>query len=129
MEYICKFCSKTYKSIHSRSNHYRIYHDTGLSKSNPKVTRESSKSNPKVTLESSKSNPNNFNCKFCNNIYKYKQGKYKHEKTCKNKNSSIDIIKKENEDIKNKNLELTNKFDQLLKLFKIHPKTLQKINK
>ena len=26
MEYICKYCNKKYKSSHSRSNHYRIYH-------------------------------------------------------------------------------------------------------
>jgi len=28
MEYICKYCTKKYKSIQSRSNHYQIYHET-----------------------------------------------------------------------------------------------------
>jgi hypothetical protein len=113
MEYICKYCSKTYKSIHSRSNHYRIYHKKDLLKSNPKVTLESSN--------------RNFYCKYCNNIYKYKQGKYKHEQKCKNTiKKENDIIKKENEELKSKNLELTNKLDQLLKLFKIHPKDITK---
>ena len=89
MDYICKYCNKNYKSVHSRSNHYRIYHilesnpkvTLESSKSNPKVTLESSKSNQKVTLESSKSNPKvslnlceikNFTCRYCDKIYKYK---------------------------------------------------------
>ena len=127
MDFICKYCSKNYKSIHSRSNHYRIYHN---SESNPKVTLKSSKSNPKVTLKSFKTNPiitldisKNHCCNYCNKVYKYKQGKYKHEKTCNNKNelTKIDNLEKEN-------MEIKKTLNELLKLCKIHPKTLQKIN-
>ena len=116
MEYVCKHCNKKYKSQQSRSNHYRIYHNI---KSNPKVTLESSKSNPKVTL--------NFACNYCEKKYKYKQGKYKHEQVCNNKttlkeeNNKIALLEKEN-------MEIKNKLSELLKLCKIHPKTLQKIN-
>ena len=132
MVYICKYCNKKYKSSHSRSNHYRIYHKID---SNPKVTPESSNSNPKVTPESSNSNPKvtinlceikNFTCRYCDKMYKYKQGKYKHEQSCKNKelkedNNKIAKLEKEN-------LEIKNTLSELLKLCKIHPKTLQKIN-
>lgn len=47
----------------------------------------SSKSN---SIRSSKSNPKSsvsktFNCKYCDKAYKYKQGRWKHEQNCKNK--------------------------------------------
>merc|ERR1711871_1515242 len=52
-----------------------------------KVTHKSSKSN---SNRSSKNNPKSsvpktFNCKYCNKSYKYKQGRWKHEQNCKNK--------------------------------------------
>ena len=121
MVYICKYCNKKYKSSHSRSNHYRIYHKID---SNPKVTPESSNSNPKVTINLCEIK--NFTCRYCDKMYKYKQGKYKHEQSCKNKelkedNNKIAKLEKEN-------LEIKNTLSELLKLCKIHPKTLQKIN-
>ena len=123
----CNICKKIYSSYKSLWNHNKKFHIIESIESNPKVTLKSSIGNPKVTLNLSTNNINNFHCKFCNKIYKYKQGKYKHEQTCINNNNII----KENTilELKEKNIELTNKFDQLLKLFKIHPKTLQKINK
>ena len=139
MEYICKYCNKTYKSIHSRSNHYRIYHDDEV-KENVKVVKVNVSKNVKV-VKVVKVDILNYTCNFCNKEFKSRQYKWEHQnKFCKFRNNNQestldnikkenDIIKKENEDIKSKNLELTNKFDQLLKLFKIHPKILQKINK
>ena len=60
-------------------------------------------------------------------MYKYKQGKYKHEQLCNNKeelnDDSYKIAKLEKE-----NLEIKNTLNELLKLCKIHPKKLQKIN-
>ena len=128
MEYICKYCNKNYKSVHSRSNHYRIYH---ILESKSKVSIESVKSKPKVSLESVNSKPDINkginNCRYCDKIYKHKQSKYKHEQLCINKSNIIEadnkIIKLEKE-----NLEIKNTLSELLKLCKIHPKTLQKIN-
>ena len=118
MEYICKHCNKIYKSCHSRSNHYRIYHNIE-SKSKVSQMLQTSKSKVSQTI---------FNCNFCNRIYKHKQSKYKHEQICKNKelkdNNKIVKLEKENLEIKNE----LNKINELLKLCKIHPKTLQKIN-
>ena len=129
----CKICNKYYSSYKSLWNHNKKYHDNLLSESNPIVIQKSSTSNPKVIQESSESNPKviqessnikPFKCNYCSNCYKYKQGKYKHEKLCKNKDeysNTMNQIKKENIEIK---LMLTN----ILKLCKIHPKTLQKLN-
>ena len=79
-------------------------------------------------------------CNFCNRLFNDRSNKYKHEKICKLKNQfvheNIDIknILKENLEIKNMLKELLEKNCGLnpcmdLRSFKIHPKTLQKINK
>ena len=141
MEYICKFCNKQYKSSHSRSNHYRIYHSHDIVlesvKSKSKVSHESVKSKSKVSQELVENNLKTnqvsvaitkFFCQYCNNIYKHKQSKYTHEKKCKNhkKNETTDIIINE---LKKENVEIKNILNNILTQCKIHPKTLQKINK
>ena len=131
----CKICAKKYSSYKSLWNHVKKFHVENKSKSNPKVIHNTSKSNPKVIHNTSKSNPkvtldipdvNNFKCRYCDKMYKYKQGKYKHEQLCNNKelnDDSYKIAKLEKE-----NLEIKNTLNELLKLCKIHPKTLHKIN-
>jgi hypothetical protein len=126
--YTCNKCNKLYASYKSLWNHTSKFHILNSIKSNSKVTQESHKSNSKVT-------PNN-KCKYCDKTYKYKQGRYKHEQTCDNNikmniidNKLTDNLIKENEIIKKQLSELSNKYNELLKLCKIHPKTLQKINK
>ena len=62
-------------------------------------------------------------CEKCNINFTTRQAKSRHiNKSCKNKNDIIDELKKEN-------IEIKNTLNELLKLCKIHPKTLQKINK
>jgi len=65
-------------------------------------------------------------CKYCNKIYKHRSSKSQHEKNCKsNKNNEqyeINELKKELVEVKQTLLNLLNSN-------KIHPKTLQKINK
>ena len=125
----CKICKKSYSSYKSLWNHNKKFHTLKVSKSNPKVIQKNnnvSESDIKITFEIL--NENNFKCKFCDKIYKYKQGKYKHEQICKNKDELKEdnkIIAKLEEDL----IELKNKFNELLQTCKIHPKTLQKINK
>ena len=121
----CKICKKIYSSYKSLWNHNKKYHS---------IVKHIVPHYSTILPQNSTILPQNstvFSCDICNKSLSRKDSLKRHALICKNKikNSSIEIIKKENEDIKNKNLELTNKFDQLLKLFKIHPKTLQKINK
>ena len=133
MEYICKYCNKNYKSIQSRSNHYRIYHKAEkVTEVTEKVTEVTEKVTEKVTEVTEKVtniNKKNNICKFCNKEFKNKQNKWEHQKKhCKNKilieDNKIIKLEKENLEIKNE----LNKINELLKLCKIHPKTLQKIN-
>jgi hypothetical protein len=69
-------------------------------------------------------------CKYCNKIYANRHSKWKHQNICKNntdkitQNKNIDTtIDKKFEDFKNTILDI------IQKEAKIHPKTLQKINK
>jgi hypothetical protein len=105
MEYYCEKCDKIYSSYQSLWIHNKKFHSMN---NNQKVTIESSQSNPKVTIESSQSN---LKCKYCNKIFKFKQGKWRHEQKCENKND-IKInneIKFELVEIKNKIIKLENK--------------------
>jgi len=91
-------------------------------------------------------NDKNYKCNYCNNIYKHAQSKHKHQKICKKKNTNsinnLDLLElkkknieleKKNEEIEKKNEEIKNSLDEIKELLlinnKIHPKTLQKINK
>ena len=72
-----------------------------------------------------------YSCNYCNKIFKSRQYKWEHQnKFCKIKKT--DELKEENTtiiELKRENLEIKNTLSELLKLCKIHPKTLQKINK
>ena len=117
--HVCKKCDKIYASYKSMWNHNKKFHTNDNN-----VKSVDSKSNTYQKSVKSKSNIHlsEYICKYCKNIYKHKQSKYKHEQICKNNtNDSIIEIKKENAEIK---LLLNN----ILKECKIHPKTLQKIN-
>ena len=144
--HICNICNKIYASYKSLWNHTNKFHinddknkfklNNMSAESKPKVSLESAESKPKVSPVSAESNLCKniditeqyfFNCKLCNKIYKHKQSKYRHEQLCKNielkdDNKIIAELKKEN-------LEIKNTLNELLKQCKIHPKTLQKINK
>ena len=135
MSFICKYCNKTYKTMSSRSNHYRIYHKDDMSvKSKCEVSHSSVKSKSIVNQNKvNNTNCNNYICQYCNNIYKHKQSKYNHEKKCKyiytqNINLATEL-QKENAEIKKENAEIKSMLNDIIKQFKIHPKTLQKINK
>ena len=123
MEYICKHCNKKYKTPQSRSNHYRIYHknEVKVCKDNVNVCKD----NLKVCKDSVK-----YSCNYCNKIFRSRQYKWEHQtKFCKIKKNgelkdeNITII-----ELKKENLEIKNTLSELLKLCKIHPKTLKKIN-
>jgi hypothetical protein len=112
MEHLCKICNKTYSSYQSLWIHNKKYHNELKITSHSKVILRSSKSNPKVTIESSESNPNKLGCKYCNKIFKYKQGRWKHEQNCQEKLQKEFTIKKHDQEIeilKNKVKELENK--------------------
>ncbi len=124
-EHICKLCNKYYKSRQSLWNHTNNYHNTKVTISNPKVTQQSPESNPKVTQISPENDTNKLCCKNCNKEFKFKQGKWRHEQICNKKEKN-----KETELLESKINAMSQQIAQILnEKAKIHPKTLQKINK
>jgi hypothetical protein len=120
-KYVCNICNKYYSSRQNLWKHNNKFHiDQKSSESNIEVDT--------VTLQKSKI----YRCIKCNKNFIYKQSKWRHEQTCnedKNTNNKIEKIENDFENLKNENDELKNIVTNLLKTCKIHPKTLQKINR
>jgi hypothetical protein len=118
--YLCNICNKFYASQSSLCHHTTKFHN----KSNNKPNQSNDKSNNKPN----QSNDKIYKCNYCNNIYKHAQSKHKHQKICEHKNKKIECsidntIDNKLEEFKNTILDI------IQKNCKIHPKTLQKINK
>jgi hypothetical protein len=98
----CKDCSKEYASYQSLCNHRTIKHKVNNDTLN--VSLGYHKGINSVDLDIidtsilSATPPKIYNCKYCNNEYKYKSNKYRHEKSCNKKN---DILSSQNIDINN----------------------------
>jgi len=127
MEYYCNICNKKYASYKSLWFHNKKYH---------KIERQldviendlpvNISSIEKSMLENN--NDLKYSCSKCKKLFKFRQGKWAHEKICKE-----NIVKKnEIEEIKNKNIKMEKEIEtlktMLQKALKIHPKTLNKIN-
>ena len=139
MEFKCNHCNKNYASYQSRCNHIRRYHKT---ESQLDVNEKNLPVNVS-SIETSMLENNNdlkYSCTKCKKLFKFRQGKWAHEKICKenilvNKNE-IELM---NEKLEKSNLETKKKLEEsqkeianlktmLQKALKIHPKTLNKIN-
>ena len=88
----CNICDKSYKDKSGIWYHNNKNHTNKNSNSNPKVTTCIQNSNPEVTIKSSESNETLLSCKYCSKVFKYKQGKWRHEQKCKNNQNSKDEI-------------------------------------
>jgi len=93
-KYFCDCCNYDAKVKSSFDKHLKTKKHQEAMKSHPKVTFESPQSHPKVTPKSPflKQKINTiFQCKYCNQTFKFKQGMYRHIKyTCK-KNKDEDF--------------------------------------
>ena len=143
MEYFCKVCKKKYASYKSLWYHNNKYHK-------PDVNDDVNVSEKPVNVSSIKTSmfdneeEYNYRCSKCNKPFKFRQGKWSHEKICKeneviiekNKESEIELMKKQIEETKKESQkelaeykkELEKLKAMLQKSLKIHPKTLNKIN-
>ena len=142
--YRCNVCNKYYKTRQSLWNHNNKFHNNG-------DNHIMSKNDYDVHLDNHLYNHNDdlskiYKCKKCKKEFNNYQNRWRHEKTCK-KNISVD----ENELLKNTIIKQTEELNQiksfmykqeqqnqemkktLMELInkncKVHPKTLQKINK
>ena len=158
-EFICKICNKTYTNKSGIWKHNKKYHkeltynvsqndlqnnelETFVSQASVNVSL--------INIQKNEDNHNGYSCEYCGTTYLHRQSKYKHQQKCKNKsvkekndyenkiiNQLIQQLNEQKEllneqkkmfeqqiiDMKNQLLETMNK------KCKVHPKTLQKINK
>jgi hypothetical protein len=126
-EFYCKICKKYYSSYQSLWIHNKKFHTNILQHNNniPQHNNNILQHNNHIQHHNSNLIESNFICKYCSKIYKHQQSKSRHEKICTQKNKTItdNTIDKKFEDFKNTILDI------IQKEAKIHPKTLQKINK
>jgi hypothetical protein len=161
-EYVCKTCNKIYKNrsglwkhmikheqnnvsnnslksnsnlskndlivIHESSNQIETINELKISN----INENTSEKEIKIIQETSKK----YECKKCHKIFKFKQGKWKHEQKCnyieskKDDETEINKIKNKMDELIKENIEMKKQILELInKNAKIHPKTLQKINK
>ena len=133
MSFSCKYCNKNYSSIHSRSNHIRIYHKTDtsnvstISHQNCEIHTENHQIPPKI-LQNNTVDENK--CNNCNKVFSRFDSLKRHIDLDRCKIKKID--EDEIEEIKKQNIQLKKEMEELKNLvqksFKIHPKTLNKIN-
>jgi hypothetical protein len=136
LKYNCTICNKFYASTNSLWNHNNKFHknnDINVNDVNVNVNDVNVNVNDvNVDIIETKKI---IKCEYCNKIYSSRFSKSNHKKICKMKNNiqpiiennnKIEKLEKENEEIKNTIVELKN---IIMQQAKIHPKTLQKINK
>ena len=141
-KFLCIICKKEYTNRQNLWRHTKTHHNT--CKSN--VSQNGLQNDQKQTFVSQNevivsqhlttNNINGYSCEFCNKIYSHRQSKYKHQLKCKNKNNKDDqnkinsLLFEQLEEQKKQNQELKKTIMELInKNCKVHPKTLQKINK
>lgn len=133
-KYFCNNCNKYYKSYHSLYQHNKRYHMSENNKINSSLIncKSKCKSNVNQKDKKCKSNVNQkvkicksdintktietninikvYKCNYCNKEYKYRQSKYKHQKTCKEKTNEdeLKLIKEELKELKEHNKNLSN---------------------
>ena len=150
-KYYCFHCEKYYKSIQSYCNHKRKFHKKMVPNGTiPEPFTPKPEPNDNIILQSDnilehcnfkiikngykilKDNKYIYICKHCNKEYEYRQSRNRHQKNCYI--TSFEKLKKENVELKENFQNQVNDLKQQLsdlmnKTYKMHPKTLQKINK
>jgi hypothetical protein len=82
-EHRCEICDKKYKTLSGLWKHNRKNHRAKQNKDTKTGANE------KNDLE----NEQIYKCKYCDKSFKYSQSKYRHQKTCKNKNKKkVDVL-------------------------------------
>ena len=129
--YNCKTCNKKYKHRQSLNKHINTKHNPNININNdahkPNISIKTYNDKPNISINMTENIVDNdefFQCRFCDKKYMHYQSRWRHEKLCKdNLIVQNQKLKDEVENIKEQIMEI------LKKECKMHPKTLQKINK
>jgi hypothetical protein len=130
-EFLCKICNKQYKNKSGIWKHNKKYHLSESVKNQSYISHISAENQPIISQisaneikDNQKQEQSGYKCKYCPKIFKHIQSRWKHEHNCKEQIKESDYI-----ELKKENAEIKSMLMEILKSSKIHPKTLQKINK
>ena len=122
-QFKCEQCNKNYKDKTGLWYHNKKYHTSIVSQNEVSIVNKvSQKSVISQSINEDLSTDKLYKCNFCDNTYKHKQSKFKHEKTCKTKTNNENTI----ENQKEINKKLT---DKIIELEKEMRQLVNKINK
>jgi hypothetical protein len=107
----CKICNKFYSSKSSLCNHNKKFHTNIITSNNHFDNHDNHYDNHNIiNNKQCDSNKNKeYKCKKCNKVFIHFQNRWRHEKTCKNKEQIITIDKNQFDNLQNKIKELENK--------------------
>lgn len=115
MKYRCEHCNKEYSSYQSLWNHTKKFHlQKPLDDTIKSLIVTSNVTNMSLNVTNISQNKKSLTCRFCNKIFKHRQNKSLHEKTCKSNDNKIKELIENN---KNK--------EYLLKIKKQEAKIMQ----
>ena len=128
-EFKCNHCNKLYASYKSRWLHIKKYHQDDVVQCSSNVVLPCR--NNVVQKDYPKKVYDNTICKYCEKKFCDRKYRWKHEKICiENPKNSLEPDTLELKNIISKQSEQIDELKELLlKSMKIHPKTLNKINK
>ena len=134
-EYVCNLCNKIYKNKSGVWKHNKKYHNKITTILTPNNSN-STPNNSNLTPNNSNLTPNKFICKYCNKKFTRIDNLNRHiNLRCNNKHTNN--LEEENLQLKDALIKQSNELkevkllisDLINKNCKVHPKTLQKINK
>jgi len=131
-EFRCIICNKTYANKSGIWKHNKKYHKDTDNRNTTELHQISTKLHQNTPIVQ----PNKLQCKYCNIIFSRSDSLNRHYNRCKlkqNNNSKDQIIDFLKNELKKQQEQITEMKKQLIetmnKKCKVHPKTLQKINK
>jgi hypothetical protein len=130
----CKICNKVYKNKSGKWKHDNKYHtilpqNTTILPQNTTILPQNTTILPQnTTILPQNTTKNNLECTYCKKILSRYDSLKRHELICTHKLKYEDNIKQDNLDKIKEELK-KDIMNDILKNCKIHPKTLQKINK
>jgi hypothetical protein len=96
-EFYCEQCNKKYKTYKTLWEHNKKYHINDYSQLSTNVNTLSTLLSTNVNILSTNSTNKMFSCSFCNKEFNQRQGKHRHELTCKKNQDKIDAENKQQE--------------------------------
>ncbi len=124
----CEKCDKTYKNKSGLWKHNVKYHGNHKSADDQPTSAQNQPISAECIQNGNQLKSNLLTCKICFQEFKHIQSRWRHEQKCEINNKNI-INKHEIIELRKENADIKSMLAQLLRSSKVHPKTLQKINK